>query len=125
MKVWLRDAADTQIRRHVKIQVEANPYDLEWEAYFEKRLSVTNEATLKGRRQLLRLWKKQDGLCPVCEQRITERTGWHSHHIVWRVMGGSDADDNRVLLHPDRHRQVHAKGLSVTKPHPAEGVTQA
>lgn len=124
-KVWLRDAADTQIRRHVKIQAEANPYDPEWEPYFEQRLGVKMEATLKGRRQLLRLWKEQDGLCPICEQRITELTGWHNHHIVWRVMGGSDADHNRVLLHPECHRQVHTKGLSVTKPRPARGVTQA
>ena len=123
--VWLRDAADTQIRRHVKIQAEANPYDPEWEPYFEKRLGVKMEATLKGRRQLLRLWKEQDGLCPVCEQRITELTGWHNHHIVWRVMGGSDADYKRVLLHPDCHRQVHAQGLYVTKPRPARGVPQA
>lgn len=58
VKVWLRDVADTQIRRHVKIQAEASPYDPEWEAYFEQRLSVKIEATVKGRRQLLRLWKE-------------------------------------------------------------------
>lgn len=125
VKVWLRDAAHTQIRRHVKLQAEANPYDPEWEAYFEKRLDVKMEATLKGRRQLLRLWKEQDGVCPVCEQRITELTGWHNHHIVRRVMGGSDADYNRVLLHPDCHRQVHAQRVDVTKPRPELGVTQA
>ena len=34
-------------------------------------------------------------------------TGWHSHHKVWRSHGGSDTADNRVLLHPTCHRQVH------------------
>lgn len=46
------------------------------------------------------MWKEQDGRCPVCEQRITELMGWHNHHLVWRVMGGSDADDDRVLYIP-------------------------
>lgn len=124
-KVWLRPALDTKIRRHTKIQAEANPYDPEWEPYFEKRESVKMGSSLQGRRQLLRLWKDQDGKCAVCGSEITELTGWHNHHIVWRVMGGSDAEYNRVLLHPDCHRQVHAKNLTVTKPRPSRGVTQA
>lgn len=33
-------------------------YDLEWEAYCEQHLSVKIAATLKGRRQLLRLWER-------------------------------------------------------------------
>jgi RNA-directed DNA polymerase len=125
IKVWLWDAADTRIRRHVKIRAEANPYDPEWEPYFEKRLGVKMESTLQGRRRLLRLWQEQNGACPVCEQPITELTRWHNHHIVWRVRGGSDAAYNCVFLHPDCHRQVHANGLSVTKPRPVRGVIQA
>jgi len=27
---------------------------------------------LRGRRHLIRLWKEQDGLCAVCQQRITQ-----------------------------------------------------
>ncbi len=76
------------ITRHVKIRGEANPYDPQWESYFEKRLDVRMEATLKGKRWLLTLWKEQRGLCPVCNQKITKITGWHSHHILWRSKGG-------------------------------------
>jgi hypothetical protein len=68
------------------------------------------------------LWKAQDGLCPVCNQKITELTGWHNHHIVWRSLGGSDRTENRVLLHPNCHRQIHSHGLSVVKPRPEKGV---
>src|SRR5205807_7851196 len=51
-------------------------------------------------------------------QKITKITGWHSHHILWRSKGGPDTKDNRVLLHPTCHQQVHSQGFTVTKPPP-------
>jgi len=93
-------ASQIRIQRHTKIRAEANPYDPAWEEYFEKRLDVHMEASLRGKRWLLHLWKEQQGLCPVCHQKITKITGWHSHHILWRSKGGPDTVDNRVLLHP-------------------------
>jgi RNA-directed DNA polymerase len=115
-EAWLYTAARTSIRRHVKIRGEANPYDPAWEVYFEKRLGVKMKENLSGRRKLLYLWKEQNGICPVCNQKITELTGWHNHHIVWRSKGGSDKAENRVLLHPNCHRQVHNRGITVGKP---------
>ncbi len=117
--------AHVPIQRHVKIKGEANPYDPAWEVYFEKRLGVKMAHNLKGKRQLLALWKEQKGLCPICQQKITRLTGWHNHHLVWRVNGGKDTADNRVLLHPNCHRQVHSQGLEVVKPRPARGGRKA
>ena len=34
--------------------------------------------------------------------------GTHTHHIIYRVMGGPDTMDNLMLLHPECHRQLHA-----------------
>lgn len=121
----LRKLARVPIQRHTKVQAEANPYDPQWETYFERRLAVKVEATLRGHRQLFRLWKEQNGLCPVCNQPITELTGWHNHHIVWKVMGGADRDENRVLLHPNCHHQVHSQGIYVEKPRSARGDREA
>jgi len=118
--VRLVAAAQVRIQRHLKIRAEANPYDPAWEPYFERRLDVKMEETLAGRRTLLRLWQEQQGLCPRCQQKITTLTGWHSHHIVWRSKGGRDSTDNRVLLHPTCHQQVHSQKLSVVKPRPVE-----
>ena len=70
--VRLFRAAQTPIKRHVKIQGEANPFDPAWEVYFEKRLGVKMESSLRGKRQLLALWKSQKGLCPHCHKRITQ-----------------------------------------------------
>ncbi len=90
--------------------------DREWEIYFEARLGVKMVANLYGRRQLLHLWQEQKGSCPVCHQKITKLSGWHSHHIVWRSNGGQDGAENRVLLHPNCHSQVHSQKLKVGKP---------
>ncbi len=116
----LLQIASVPIRRHRKIRGKANPYDPEWEQYFEKRLGVKMANDLKGKRTLLYLWQEQDGICPVCHQKITKLTGWHSHHIVWRTHGGTDGASNRVLLHPNCHRQVHSLGLTVAKPRPTK-----
>lgn len=116
--VRLLAASSIRIERHTKIRAGANPYDPAWERYFEKRLDVYMEARLKGRRWLSHLWKEQNGLCPVCHQKITKITGWHSHHLLWRSKGGSDSAENRVLLHPTCHQQVHSQGISVEKPRP-------
>ncbi len=72
--------------------------------------------TLKGYKRLLSLWYEQNGICPICDDKITKITGWHSHQIIHRVHGGIDGNSNRVLLHPNCHRQVHAKELEVVKP---------
>jgi len=104
------------IKRHIPINVKANPFDPEWETYFEMRLSHRMTQTLTGRKQLLRLWHEQNGVCPICQQKITTETGWHNHHIQPRVLGGADTDENRVLLHPNCHRLVHHRHLHVEKP---------
>jgi RNA-directed DNA polymerase len=114
-RIQLFAAFSMPIKRHTKVKGEANPYDPAWELYFEERLGVKMAATLPGRGTLLYLWYEQQGLCPVCNQRITTLTGWHNHHIVWRTLGGSDAVENRVLLHPTCHSQVHSQRLTVGK----------
>jgi RNA-directed DNA polymerase len=121
-RICLIKATRTPIKRHIKIRAEANPYDPAWEPYFEKRLADKMSDTLKGQNQIWQMWQRQNGICPVCQQAITEQTGWHQHHLVWRVNGGSDALDNRVLLHPNCHRQVHSHGISVELLRPSPGV---
>jgi hypothetical protein len=39
---------------------------------------------------------------------ITLETEWHTHHVVWKVKGGTERLDNLALLHPTCHRQVHS-----------------
>ncbi len=125
--VHLRRACDVKIQRHTPIQGTANPFDPAWETYFEKRLDVKTERNLAGKRRLLHLWKEQQGLCPICDQKITKITGWHSHHVIWRSKGGTNRTENLVLLHPNCHMQLHSQGVSVRNrvPHTTRGVRKA
>jgi RNA-directed DNA polymerase len=119
--VWLKRASTIPIKRHTRIRVKANPYDPDWEIYFEVRLGMKMADDLRGRRKLRYLWMEQNGICPVCNQKITRITGWHNHHIVYRVMGGHDGVENRILLHPTCHNKVHNQRLTVTKPRSRKG----
>lgn len=108
----------TRIKRHVKIKAEANPFDPKWEEYFELRQGFKMEHSLEGRRKLLSLWRSQKGICPVCNRKIDKETGWNNHHILWKSKGGSDGNQNRLLMHPNCHRQVHSQEMTVKKPVP-------
>jgi len=115
----------TPVKRHAKVRGEANPYDPDWEQYFERRLEIQMVQKLKGYRKLIDLWYEQNGKCPICNQKITKSTGWNSHRIIWRSHGGSDGISNLVLLHPVCHWQVHSLGLTVAKPRSKKGAGKA
>ncbi|MFY9221109.1 MAG: group II intron reverse transcriptase/maturase [Blastocatellia bacterium] len=109
-------ASNVAIKRHTKIKQEANPYNPEWEEYFEERIGFKMVDNLKGKKVLLKLWFSQEGNCPTCCQKITKETGWNIHHIVSKVNGGKNVLTNLVLLHPTCHKQVHNQSLQVLKP---------
>jgi RNA-directed DNA polymerase len=124
-EIELFKASSIPIKRHTKIKAEANPYDPEWEPYIEERMGEKMLDHTKGYGQLVRLWFEQDGLCPICDRKITKESGWNIHHIIWRSKGGNDGMTNRVLLHPECHRQVHSLKLEVDKPCRVSGIGKA
>jgi RNA-directed DNA polymerase len=107
--IHLIKAAATPIQRHVKIQGKANPYDPAYEAYFEQRLAKKWATGSYGHAKITRLWQQQDGKCPPCGHPITPDSRWHVHHKIPRAEGGPHTLDNLLLLHPDCHRQLHAR----------------
>ncbi|EPH0299069.1 TPA: group II intron reverse transcriptase/maturase [Pseudomonas aeruginosa] len=115
-EVALYSLASTPIERHRKVSGEYNPYDPAMEAIGEKLRTERMLKKLKYRTQIRNLYLSQKGLCSLCNQPITRETGWHDHHILYRSQGGGDSLENRVLLHPACHQQLHARGLTVSKP---------
>jgi len=109
LPICLMDASRVSIQRHVKIRGDANPYDPEWELYFEERLYKRMQSTLAGREQILYLWRQQAGRCGGCGQLMQEDEPWHAHHRVRRSRGGDDGLDNLELLHANCHRQLHCQ----------------
>jgi RNA-directed DNA polymerase len=106
--VSLVKAADTKIRRHVKVRAEVNPYSPEWESYLIERHVQQGVLSFNGRARLRYLWWLQDGLCSECNTPITRETGWEVHHIDPRVNGGPDHLSNLQMFHPNCHRKHHA-----------------
>ena len=100
----LLQESDTPIHRHVKIRASANPHDPEWEPYFESRWGKRMRNSSRGRAKLYRVWRKQDGLCPDCQEPIAKGTPWVVRYIVKRTEGGSDAARNLELHHLNCHR---------------------
>jgi len=116
----LYHVSGTGIRRHKKVKGEFNPFDPEWEQYGEQLRQQRMEQSRGYLRQWFRLYTSQDGNCAHCGQTLEFDSGWHDHHLIFKVHGGTDSLSNRVLLHPNCHRQVHVGGLNVTKPAPSK-----
>lgn len=112
----LLQLADTEIVRHVKIRGDYNPFDPKDESYGEALRTKRMLRNMSYQYETSMLYISQGGRCALCAQPIDEEDGWHDHHLVYKVMGGSDALSNRVLLHPVCHVRVHALGLKVAKP---------
>jgi len=119
---YLFKAGRVPIKRHIKIKADANPFDPEWELYFERRLFHKVKETLHGQGRRWQLWREQKGKCSVCQQILDLDTDRDVHHLVRRTMGGADTLTNTVLLHANCHRQVHALNLTVLKPCPSPGI---
>jgi RNA-directed DNA polymerase len=118
----LFDVSSVPIKRHVLVKGTYNPYDAEWEMYGEILRQNRMNDQMQHRRQWSSLYKSQRGQCALCEGPITAETGWHDHHIEYRLHGGSNALSNRVLLHPICHQNLHSLGLSVVKPAPSKSL---
>jgi RNA-directed DNA polymerase len=101
--VSLRSATEIRIRRHTKIRAEANPFDAEWDSYFDQRLGYKMHQSLTGRKRLLKLWWNQDKQCPLCHLKITTKSGWETRRIMSRLEGGKDGVRNLILVHPNCH----------------------
>jgi len=119
-KGWIElyQISGTPIKRHTKVKGDYHPFDPKWEMYGEHLRQTRQAEALRYRRQLATLYISQEGNCALCGAALTGETGWHNHHLQYRVNGGSDSLSNRVLLHPNCHMQVHAGSLVVTKPVP-------
>ncbi|MFT0171554.1 group II intron reverse transcriptase/maturase [Paraburkholderia mimosarum] len=112
----LYQVSSTTIKRHKKVKGDYNPFDPNWEPYGEQLRQGRMWESMRYRKQWVTLYMSQGGNCAHCGSALMDETGWHDHHLEYRMHGGSDALSNRVLLHPHCHQQVHDGKLAVTKP---------
>ena len=69
-------ASQIKIKRHIKIKQDANPFDPEWEIYFERREKNKLLERGNGKKQAYYLLEKQNNLCALCERRY-----FHKNHM--------------------------------------------
>jgi len=94
-------ATNTNIRRFTKIKAEANPFDEDWQLYFEERADKQMRAEIKGRTIINKLYIKQKGLCSHCGTKITHETDFSVHQI------GTGKSITKHLVHPECHSKIH------------------
>lgn len=111
--VTLYDPSKIPIKRHIKIKSDCNPYDPIWKPYLEKRNYFKMMSELKRKKQD-EIWKRQKGVCPICNQPISMDFKWDIHHVIPKSEGGDNSLKNLIMLHLTCHRQLHSKkGLTL------------
>lgn len=108
----LLQESDAHIVRHVKIKAHANPYDPDWESYFEARWDRTTRGSIRGQIKLHRLWSWQEGRCPACGEVIEVGSPRATRHKMTRAKGGTDALSNLEMRHPQCWETDQKKELS-------------
>jgi len=95
-------AADTKIIRHTKIRQGANPYDPEWQTYFEEREGDKLFEGMSGRKVLKKMWSNQKSKCTLCGDEVNKTTGWKMH---------LNENNKKEIVHPECHRKIHPELL--------------
>ena len=99
-----------RIIRHIKLRNGMKVYgsDRETLEYWRSRgyKSVLNQIYSS---KAARLYKRQKGNCPYCQQLVADISTAHIHHILPAKYGGTEKLNNLWLLHLDCHRAMHAK----------------
>ena len=100
-KRLIRIAESVKQQRYIKVRAAANPFDVEWTAYFEDRdkklvLALTPAIMAKVHRA-------QDGTCPGCSQVLE-----HGEDLVLHHRDGNRKNyrvANLVYYHPNCYAQ--------------------
>jgi RNA-directed DNA polymerase len=98
----LEYAGDTKIVRFPKIKTKANPYDENWQLYFEERETEKMRISLKGHYYLIKMFNEQKGCCAICKEKLTLETGGRCHKY-WK-----NGVSFNQLVHPSCHRKAHS-----------------
>jgi RNA-directed DNA polymerase len=109
-------------QRYIKIKGDANPFDPQWEAYFqyrERQLALKASSAFRAK-----VLQQQHGRCPGCQQVLQYDESLELHH-----RDGNHQNNrliNLVLLHPNCHRQAHYAPDRSTEPtRPSRGAGHA
>ncbi len=92
------------VRRHTLVRGTASPDDPRLRAYWRDR-AAAKAGSQTAKTQMLT--RRQDHVCPVCNDALSNGEDVHTHHIQPRQQGGTDEGDNLILVHLYCHQQIH------------------
>jgi RNA-directed DNA polymerase len=95
----VKNLSNIHFIQYTQIKGDANPFDPEYDKYFDQRETQKMLVTLKGRDSLLYLWKKQDRKCPLCGMPIDRILPWN---VTEKVVNGKI---QRSLVHDKCYKQ--------------------
>jgi len=106
-------ASSIPIVRHPRIRAESNPFDPEYEAYYEIRLSKKLHKSFTGKRTLKVLWTNQKGKCSECGKALPNKgPKGYIKYIQSRLKAGKANIHNMILLHKDCHTEGYKRGFN-------------
>jgi RNA-directed DNA polymerase len=94
-----------KIQRHIMVKGTYSPDDPSLKEYWKKRTRVKIKELVPSKQKIA---KKQNFICPVCNQILLNGEELHIHHILPVAEGGKDKYRNLILLHQDCHTQIHS-----------------
>lgn len=99
-RIMLKLMSDVHFSIYTQVKGDANPFDPEYQDYFEQRKTKRMLESFNGKRSLVQLWKRQKGICPLCNTPIDES-------IAWSVLRETQVNGNRhnQLVHMKCRRQ--------------------
>lgn len=96
------------IERHILVARTNSPDDHNLIEYWEKRKVKQDKSEAeKLNSKSQKIAKRQNYLCPVCNQSIFNGEETQIHHLIPRNQGGSDQINNLVHLHIYCHHKTH------------------
>ncbi len=103
---YLWKLAWTPLRRHIMVKGSASPDNPALKDYWKARRANKVPAAPWKQRML---WKRQRGLCLVCQTPLDNDERIDKHHIKPKHLGGGDGVENLCLLHAICHQQWHRR----------------
>ena len=99
-------AKDIPITRHIKIKGNASPLDPELRKYWEERNRKCGKQYFSKGSKFQKLFDVQRGICPICGESIYGEP-YEVHHIIPIKDGGTNKEDNLVIIHKQCHKIKH------------------
>jgi RNA-directed DNA polymerase len=114
-----------RIARHIKVKLDANPYEPDWQSYFARRQKQRVQRSLWRSQGARALWLSQDGICPICGLSLGGMDDWGAlqcelsvHSIALLDSGEEDGPEKACLMHTACRRSLSSANAPLRRVRP-------